>query len=324
MRLSAITADRGILMKSVNLGMPAKKKSVLKRMAEYKHIYIILLPTLLFYFIFRYIPMFGNVIAFQKYSVAKGVSGSPFVGLQNFADFISNYKFWELLRNTLTINLYDLVFGFTSPILLALLLNEIRVTWFKKSVQTITYMPHFISTVIVSSLVLTFVSSDGMINALRGLFGLESISFMTEPKYFYGIYLISDIWQQIGWSSIIYIANISSIDQSLYEAATIDGANRFKQALHITLPGVSETIVILLIMRIGQMLSLGYEKIILLYNPAIYETADVISTYVYRRGLLEGDYSYSAAVGMFNSVFNFILLMSANAVSKKIQGTGLW
>lgn len=324
-RLSVITTDRGILMKSVSSCVTAKnKKSLLKRMAEYKHIYIILLPTLLYYIIFKYAPMFGNIIAFQKYSVAKGILGSRFVGLQNFTNFLSNYKFWELLRNTLSINLNDLLFGFPAPILLALLLNEIRVTWFKKSVQTITYMPHFISTVIVSSLVLTFVSSDGMINSVRGLFGLESISFMTEPKYFYGIYLLSDIWQSVGWSSIIYIANISSIDQSLYEAATIDGAGRFKQALHITIPGIAETIIILLIMRIGQMLSLGYEKIILLYNPAIYETADVISTYVYRRGLLEGDYSYSAAVGIFNSVINFALLMGANAASKKFQGTGLW
>ena len=300
------------------------KKSTWRRIIEHKHIYVILLPTLLYYLIFKYIPMFGNVIAFQDYSVTRGIFGSEFVGLKNFTDFLSNYKFGELLRNTLRINLYDLAFGFPAPILLALLLNEVRVTWFKKSVQTITYMPHFISTVIVSSLVLTFVSSDGMINSVRGLLGLESISFMTEPKYFNAIYLLSDIWQQVGWSSIIYIANISSIDQSLYEAATIDGAGRLKQAIHITLPGIAETIIILLIMRVGQMLSLGYEKIILLYNPAIYETADVISTYVYRRGLLEGDYGYSAAVGMFNSVINFILLMIANSASKKFQGVGLW
>ncbi|MBQ8525455.1 MAG: sugar ABC transporter permease [Clostridia bacterium] len=312
-------------MKSNNLSVqPLHKKSLLKRMAEYKHIYIILLPTLLYYLIFKYIPMFGNVIAFQKYSITKGIFESRFVGMKNFVDFLTNYKFWELLRNTLSINFYDLLFGFPAPILLALLLNEVRVLWFKKSVQTITYMPHFISTVVVCSLILTFVSSDGMINSLRALFGAESISFMTEPKYFYTIYVASGIWQGVGWGSIIYIATMSSIDMELYEAATIDGAGRFKQALYITLPGISETIVILLIMRVGQMLSLGYEKIILLYNPSIYETADVISTYVYRRGLIEGDYSYSAAVGMFNSVINFILLMTANTVSKKLKGSGLW
>lgn len=309
--------------KNSNVGV-IRKKSLWKRIMMQKHIYILLLPTLLYYLIFKYAPMFGNIIAFQDYSITKGISRSPFVGLENFISFFENYKFWELLRNTLSINLLDLAFGFTSPILLAILLNEVRVNWFKKSVQTITYMPHFISTVIVSSLILTFVSSDGMINALRALFGKESIAFMTEPKYFQPIFILAQIWQNIGWNSIIFIAAISSIDAELYEAATIDGAGRFKQALHITLPGISETIVILLIMRIGQMLTLGYERIILLYNPSIYETADVISSYVYRYGLLQGNYSYSAAVGLFNSVINFTLLMVANKVSNKVRGSGLW
>ena len=309
--------------KNSNVGV-ISKKSLWKRIKMHKHIYILLLPTLLYYLIFKYAPMFGNIIAFQDYSVTKGISRSPFVGFENFTNFFQNYKFWELLRNTLSINLLDLAFGFTSPILLAILLNEVRVNWFKKSVQTITYMPLFISTVVVSSMILTFVSSDGMINAIRALFGAERISFMTEPKYFQPIFIIAQIWQNIGWSSIIFIAAISSIDTELYEAATIDGAGRFKQALHITLPGISETIVILLIMRIGQMLTLGYERIILLYNPSIYETADVISSYVYRYGLLQGNYSYSAAVGLFNSVINFTLLIVANKVSNKVKGSGLW
>ena len=311
-------------MKAVNQDVVAKKKSLLKRMLEYKHIYIILLPTLLYFIIFKYAPMFGNIIAFQDYKITKGILGSEFVGLKNFVDFLTNYKFTELLKNTISINLLNLALGFPAPILLALLLNEVKNLKFKKSVQTITYMPHFISTVVVSSLLLTFLSSDGLFNALREIFGAEKVSFMTEPKYFHMIYVLSGIWQGIGWSSIIYISAISSVSAELYEAATIDGAGRFKQALHITLPGISETIIILLIMNIGQMLSLGYEKIILLYNPSIYETADVISTYVYRRGLLEGDYSYSAAVGLFNSVINFTLLMTSNAISKKVSGKGLW
>ena len=312
-------------MKANNTGANlGRNKTTWQRMLEYKHIYIILLPTLLYYLIFKYIPMFGNIIAFQKYSITKGFLASRFVGFGNFVEFLTNYKFWELLRNTLSINFYNLLFGFPAPIILALLLNEVRNYRFKKSVQTITYMPHFISTVVMASLILTFVASDGFINGIREMLGLNSIAFMTEPKYFVGIYVISGIWQGVGWSSIIYIANISSIDQELYEAATIDGASRFQQARYITIPGITETIVILLIMNIGQMLSLGYEKIILLYNPSIYETADVISTYVYRRGLLEGDYSYSAAVGMFNSVINFALLMSANKVSNKLRGSGLW
>ena len=300
------------------------KQNAWTRILKYKHIYIILLPTILFYLVFRYIPMFGNVIAFQKFSITKGILNSPFVGFKNFTDFLSNYKFWQLLRNTISINVLNLIFGFPAPIILALLLNEVRVTWYKKTVQTITYMPHFISPVVISSMILTFVSSDGMINALRGLFGAEPISYMTEPKYFYPIYVLSEIWQKIGWDSIIYIATISAIDQELYEAATIDGAGRFARVWHITLPGILPTIAILLIMRIGSMLTVGYEKIILLYNPSIYETADVISTYVYRRGLIEGDYSYSAAVGMFNSIINFILLMSANFCSKKVSGNSLW
>ena len=301
-----------------------KKRSVWKDVVACKHLYLILLPAILYYVIFKYIPMFGNVIAFQRYSITKGIFDSQFVGLENFIEFLSNYKFWQLMRNTLSINIYALIFSFPAPIILALLLNEVRCTKFKKTVQTITYMPHFISMVVIASMILNFVASDGLINTIRDIFGFAPISFMTEPKYFYPIYIISDIWQQVGWGSIIYIAAISSIDAELYNAATVDGAGRFRQALHITLPSIAPTITILLIMRIGSMLTVGYEKIILLYNPSIYETADVISTYVYRRGLIEGDYSYSAAVGIFNSIINFILLMSANLFSKKYSGNSLW
>lgn len=291
---------------------------------KYRHIYIILLPTLIFYLVFCYVPIFGTLIAFQDFSITKGILGSKFVGMKNFIDFLTNYKFWQLLRNTLSINIYGLIFGFPAPIIFALLLNEIKNQHYKRTVQTITYMPHFISTVVISSMILTFVSSQGFINAIRGYFGLEKIAFMLEAGYFYPIYVLSDIWQKLGWESIIYISALASVDAQLYEAAEIDGAGRFKQLLHITLPGIAPTITIMLIMRIGQMLSLGYEKIILLYNPTIYETADVISTYVYRRGLAEGDYSYSTAVGLFNSVINCILLFSSNYVSKKISGNGLW
>lgn len=300
------------------------KQSKWQTIKKYKHLYIILLPTLLFYLIFCYAPMFGVVIAFQRFSITKGIFNSPWVGFDNFADFLSNYKFWQLLRNTLSINVLNLIFGFPAPIILALLLNEVRCMRFKKAVQTVTYMPHFISVVVVSSMILTFVASDGFINTLRVMFGGERISFMTQPQYFYTIYVTSGIWQNVGWGSIIYIAALSAIDPQLYEAATIDGAGRWKQMFHVTLPGIAPTIIILLILRVGQMLTVGYEKIMLLYNPSIYETADVISTYVYRRGLLEGDYSYSAAVGLFNSVINFALLISCNFFSKKISGSGLW
>ena len=296
-----------------------------RRIAKYKHIYIILLPVLLYYLIFCYLPMAGNIMAFQKYSITKGIFRSKFVGLANFKSFLTAYNFWQVMRNTLLINIYDLAIGFPAPIILALLLNEVRHIRFKKAVQTITYMPHFISTVVISSMILSFVSSDGLINQIRALFGGESISYMIMPQYFRTIYVVSNVWQTIGWGSIIYIAALAGVDQELYEAATIDGAGRWKQMLNVTLPGIAPTILILLIMRIGQLLSIGYEKIILLYNPTVYETADVISTYVYRRGLLEGgNYGYSAAVGMFNSVINFILLASANKISRKLSGSGLW
>ena len=302
----------------------AKRHSIWRQVLKYKHIYIILLPAILFYLIFHYAPMGGLVIAFQKFSLTKGIFGSRWVGLENFISFLNDVYFWRLLRNTLMINFWGLVFGFPAPIIFALLLNELKNNVFKKSVQTITYIPHFLSVVVVSSLVLTFVSSQGLINSIIRLFGGETIYFMNDPKYFYRIYVISDIWQQLGWNSILYIAAISGIDQELYEAATIDGAGRWRQLLHVTLPGIMGTIMIVLIMRMGRMLTIGYDKIILLYNPAIYETADVISTYVYRRGLMDGDYSYSAAVGLFNSIFNFIFLMSANFLSKKATGNGLW
>lgn len=280
---------------------------------------------LLYYFIFAYLPIGGNLMAFQKYSVTKGIWGSKWVGLENFKSFLSSYNFWILMRNTVVISLYNLAVTFPAPIILALLLNEVKNTKFKKLVQTITYMPHFISAVVICSMVLIFLSSEGLFNNIRNLLGAEAIAFMAHAKYFRTIYVLMNLWQSVGWGSIIYIAAIAGIDQELYEAAYIDGAGRWKQALHVTLPGISETILILLIMRVGQILSVGYEKILLLYNPAVYETADVISTYVYRRTLLEGgNYGYTTAISMFNSIINLILLVSANKISRKISGKGLW
>ena len=300
-------------------------KSLGKRMYQFRHIYVILLPLLLYYFIFAYLPIGGNLMAFQKYSVTKGIMGSKWVGLDNFKSFLSSYNFWQLFRNTLAISLYSLVVNFPAPIILALLLNEVRSTKFKKMVQTISYMPHFISTVVICSMVLIFLSSEGLFNSIRTLFGGEEISYMTHAGYFRTIYVLMNLWQSIGWGSIIYIAAIAGIDQELYEAAVIDGAGRWKQALHVTIPGISETMVILLIMRVGQVLSVGYEQILLLYNSTIYETADVISTYVYRRTLLEGgNYGYSTAISMFNSIINLIMLVTANKISRKVSGKGLW
>ncbi|MCK9478300.1 MAG: ABC transporter permease subunit [Firmicutes bacterium] len=312
------------IVKTAYEGKLAAKKRMSDEIWQHRHIYVILLPAVLFYLLFCYLPMFGTVIAFQKFSVAKGVFKSPFVGLEHFRSFLSDYNFWRLLRNTISISGYGLLFGFPTPIIFALLLNELKAKRFKRLVQTVTYMPHFISVVIVASLTLTFVSNDGVINTIRAMIGVDKVSFMSNPKYFYPVYTVSVIWQNFGWNSIIYLATLASVDVELYEAAVIDGANRWKQLLHITLPCIAPTIIILLILQIGNLLSVGFERIMLMYNPSVYERADVISTYVYRRGLLNGDYSYSAAVGMFNSIINFILLIGANSMSKYFSDTSLW
>ena len=307
-----------------NINLKKQKNSVWREVVKYRGLYLIFLPTLLWYLIFMYVPMFGNIIAFQDYSITRGFLDSKFVGLENFIDFWNNYKFFELLRNTLTITGLNLLLGFPLPIILALLLNEVKSIRYKKTIQTVTYLPYFISSVVMVSMLMLFVSGEGIFNQVRLSMGLETVQFMTTPEYFPWIYVFSNIWQHLGWNSIIYIAAIAGVDQELYEAAQIDGAGRWKQTLNVTLPGILPTIVILLIMQIGQMLTVGYEKIILMYNPSIYSTADVISTYVYRKGLIESDYSYSTAVSLFNSVCNFILLMSANGISKKLSGEGLW
>ncbi|MDR1263235.1 MAG: ABC transporter permease subunit [Oscillospiraceae bacterium] len=305
-------------------GIVVRKRSVLRQMTKHRQVYVILLPVLLYYLIFNYGPMFGNVIAFQRYSITRGMLKSPFVGFKHFASFLQNYTFWRLLRNTVMINLYGLIFGFPASIILALLLNELRGTKFKRTVQTLTYMPYFISTVVVSGLMLDFLSTRGMINEIVKMFGGQPIQFLVRPELFWGVYTASEVWQGVGWGSIIYLSALAGIDQELYEAAAIDGSNRAGRLWHVTLPGILGTIMIMLILRIGQMLSLGYEKILLIYSTTVYSTADVISTYVYRKGLLEQDFSYSTAVGLFNSVVNFILLLSANKLSRSATGSGLW
>lgn len=289
-----------------------------------REVYLMLLPIILYYLIFKYGPMFGNIIAFQDYSITRGIAKSDFVGLKHFKSFFNDYFFLRVLKNTLRLSGYGLLIGFPLPIIFALLLNEVKNLKFKKAVQTITYMPHFISTVVICSIIINFVSPSGLINDMLLALGFSKVPFLTNPKYFYGVYIISDIWQGLGWSSIIYISALSGIDTELYEAAQVDGANRWKQTIHITLPGIAPTICIMLILAIGGLMSLGYEKVLLLYNETIYETADIIGTYVYRKGMIGGQYSFSAAVGMFNSVVNFILLISANWFSKKVQGSGLF
>ncbi len=287
-------------------------------------LYALALPVMLYYILFHYLPMFGVVIAFQDYRVTRGILRSDWVGLENFWDFFQSIYAWPTIRNTLSISVLGLIFGFPAPILLALLLNEVKQARFKKTVQTITYVPHFISLVVICSMVRDFCATRGLFNEILGLFGGGGVNWLTQPAWFYPIYIISGIWQNVGWDSIIYMAAFAGIDAELYEAATVDGASRLRRIWHVTLPGIAPTITILLILRIGSLMSVGYEKIILLYNPTIYETADVISTYVYRRGLIDGEYSFATAVGLMNSVINFILLIAADRFSKRIGQRGLF
>jgi len=290
--------------------------------------YLLVLPVLVFYGVFAYKPMYGAIIAFKDFSPRLGILDSPWTdlyGLKHFLSFFQSYYFGRILKNTLVISFSTLIFSFPAPIILALLLNEVRNRRFKKAVQTISYLPHFISLVVVCSLITMFTSHNGMIVDFLSVFGFETnMDLLNNKKLFVPIYVISDIWQKIGWDSIIYIAALAGIDQEQYEAARIDGANKWKQMLHVTLPGIAGTIILLFILRIGQIMNVGHEKIILLYNDGILETADVISSFVYRRGILEGNWSFSAAVGLFNSSINFSLVILANKISKKFSGTGLW
>ncbi|GBG08439.1 sugar ABC transporter permease [Paenibacillus agaridevorans] len=288
-----------------------------------RYVYMMLIPVIAYYFIFLYLPMYGLQIAFRDFSPGAGMLGSEWVGFKHFESFFNSYYFWRLLRNTLLLSLYELLFAFPASIILALLLNELRSNRFKRIVQTVTYMPHFISIVVICGILVDFLSRDGLINDILAFLGIDRTSFLGESGWFRSIYISSNVWQSVGWSSIIYLSAMSSIDPSLYEAARVDGANRWKQTFHVTLPGIMTTVVILLILQIGNFMTVGTEKILLLYNSSTYETADVIGTFLYRKGILEADYSYSAAVGLFNSVINFTLLIIANAASRKSENN-LW
>ncbi|WP_084822346.1 sugar ABC transporter permease [Bacillus sp. SA1-12] len=282
-------------------------------------------PVVLYYLIFQYGPMYGLQIAFKDYSPALGFLGSPWTGFENFLEFFNSIYFWRLLRNTILLSLYSLIFAFPAGIILALLLNEVRSSVFKRSIQTITYMPHFVSLVVIVGILFDFTARDGVINdILVFLFGIEPVAYMREASWFRTLFISSDIWQNVGWSSIIFLAAMSNIDPTLYEAAKMDGANRWKQILHITIPGIMPTVIILLILAIGKFMTVGDEKILLMYNPTTYETADSIGTYVYRKGILESNFSFSAAVGLFKSIIAFTLLVIANSIARKVSDTKLW
>lgn len=310
--------------KKENMLLIPYHKRLVKDLIRHKKLYLMLLPIIAYYIIFCYYPMYGAQVAFKDYVPKLGIEGSPFVGWKHFIEFFDSVYFTRLIRNTLSINFLCLLISFPAPILLAILLNEVRNQKFKKIVQTISYLPHFISTVVIAGMILEFTSTNGFITTICSWFGMPNQNLMYNPNLFQPIYVLSEVWQGIGWGSIIYIAGIAGINGELYEAARIDGAGRIKQIFHVTIPGILPIIITMFILRVGNMMSLGFEKVFLLYNSSIYETADVISTYVYRKGLVDMNYSFSTAVGLFNSAINLILLFSANKLCKKFTDNSLW
>lgn len=289
-------------------------------------LYIMVLPVLLFYLYFHYKPMYGLLISFQDYNIRKGIAGSSWIGLENFRRLFADVYFGRNIVNTFTISIASLLFGFPAPIILALLMNEVSKKWFVKSVQFITYMPHFLSLVVVCSMVKNFVMPTGIITQILNVFtgGTITESLLDNEKWFVPIYVASDIWQQVGWGSIIYVAALSGVDTQLYDAAEVDGAGRFQQLLHVTIPAILPTIITLFILRLGNVLSVGYEKIILLTNPYNAQTSEVLSYYIYKKGIMGAEYGLSTAAGLFNSVINCILVVTANFISRKISDVSLW
>lgn len=286
---------------------------------------LLLLPGIIYFIVFKYIPMYGLIIAFKDYNLYKGAASSPWVGMKHFIDFFSTPDFYKLIRNTLLLRVYDLIFHFPVPIIFALMLNEIKEQSFKKITQTVSLLPHFISNVVIVSLMIQMLSPrSGIVNVVIKMLGFEPIHFMALPEYFRTLYVGSSIWKGIGWGAIVYLAAISGISVSLYEAALVDGAGKWRQLWHITLPGIRNTIIIMLILRIGKMLDVGVEKTLLMYNPLTYETGDVIDSYVYRFGIQQAQYSFSTAVGFFKSVISVILVIFANKMSRKFSETSLW
>ncbi len=286
-------------------------------------LYLMVLPGVLFYIVFKYVPLTGSVIAFQNYQILKGITGSTWVGLDNFKFIFTYQDFYLVLRNTATIAFYQLLFSFPAPIILALLLNELRIMMAKRVIQSLFYLPHFLSWVVVGGIVFELLSSQGVVNMIRGWFGFEPILFMQQQAYFRTIVVISGIWKEIGWGTIIYLAAIAGINPNLYEAAVMDGANRWKQTIHITLPVMFPTILVLFLLHIGNFLELGFDQMYNLLTPMTYSVGDIIETYVYRAGVLQGQYSVTTAIGLFQSVIGFVLLWIFNRMARKTE-QGLW
>ena len=304
---------------------PGRVKSFGIAMWRTRWLHVLALPGLIYLAIFQYGPMYGVLMAFQNFRVRDGIWGSEWVGLDQFRRFFDHPFFWQLIRNTLTINVYQLLFFFPLPIIFALLLNEVRPMFFKRTVQTISYLPNFISTVAIVGMLIMFLSpTDGFINRIIVFFGGNTIHFMAQPGWFRTLFISVDIWSGLGWGAIIYIAALAGVNPELYESAVLDGASRIKMMRHISIPGIAPTIIILLLLRLGQMMSLGHEQVLLMQNPLNMQTSEVISTFIFRRGLEFNDFSFAQAVSVFNSLINIVILVAANQVSRKVSETSLW
>ncbi|NMA95313.1 MAG: sugar ABC transporter permease [Clostridiales bacterium] len=289
-----------------------------------KYLYLLFIPVAIYFILFCYKPMYGVIIAFKHFSAAKGITGSPWAGFENFQRFFGDYHFGRLIKNTFLISLYSILWGFPIPIIFALMLDELRSIRFKKLIQTSSYLPHFISLVVVCSMIKQFSMTNGLFNDIAVLLGGERTQILQDAKKFRTVYVASGVWQEFGWNSIIYLAALAGVDQELYEAARIDGAGRWAQVRHVSIPGIATTIIMLFILRMGGVLNVGAQKVLLLYNSATYSTSDVISTYVYRRGMINGEMSFSTAVGLFNSIINVIFLVSTNYISKKVSDISMF
>jgi putative aldouronate transport system permease protein len=303
---------------------PEVKKSFFKDLKKEWRTYTLLILPVIFLIIFRYIPIIGNVIAFRTFVPGGSIFGENWDGLYYFKQFITDPNFWHIFSNTIILGFLTVLFSFPIPLVLALLINEVKNLKFKKFVQTASYLPHFLSIVIVAGLILDITSTHGTINSIIKSFGGSPINFMQDPKWYRPIYIISQIWQEAGWGTILYLAALTNIDEGLYEAAKMDGANRWKQTLNVTIPGILPTVITLLVLNVGGFLAVGFEKVLLTYNPLIYSTADVVPTYLFRVGMQSAQFSYAAAIGLFESIIGFVLVMSSNWVSRKLVSTSLW
>lgn len=311
--------------KTSTLTQRSSAKDRLKKIASSWQLYVLILPAFIYFIVFHYGPMYGVQIAFKNYMPSLGIWGSPWVGFAHFKRFFDSYYFWDLIRNTVGISLYSLIVGFPLPIILALALNEVKDGPFKKTVQTITYAPHFISVVVIVGMVIAFLSpSSGILNHALQFLGFESKAYMEDPAWFKTIYVLSGVWQSTGWSSVIYMAALSGIDPQLHEAATIDGASRLQRLWNINLPYLMPTMIILLIMNFGSVMSVGHEKVLLMQNPLNMPSSNIIATFTYQQGLLDAQFSYAAAIGLFNSAINAVLLLFVNKISKKVSETSLF